>query len=127
MSDCISNSIRVLKTTRQTSPTTITYREAAQQVNTTASAQQPYRVPLKPALPPLPTMHPRVQTRRSEPRIREQQHQSRRTDCDATTAQVIDKDGVKGLFGRGLGTRLMTNGVQVHLITAQTTADYRET
>ena len=58
-------------------------------------------------------MHPRVQTRRSEPRIREQQHQSTRTECDAATAQVIDKDGVKGLFGRGLGTRLMTNGVQV--------------
>jgi ribosomal protein S5 len=59
VSDCISNSIRVLKTTRQTSPTTITYREAAQ--------------------------------------------------------QVIDKDGVKGLFGRGLGTRLMTNGVQASM------------
>jgi hypothetical protein len=29
VSDCISNSIRVLKTTRQTSETTITYKEAA--------------------------------------------------------------------------------------------------
>ena len=70
-----------------------------------------------------------------------------RGECDAiTTRQVIDKDGVKGLFGRGLGTRLMTNGVQVtsllrklrlitmpgrrwkstkvELITMQTTADY---
>ena len=32
VSDCISNVLRVLKTTRQTSATTITYREAAQQI-----------------------------------------------------------------------------------------------
>ena len=32
VSDCISNSIRVLKTTRQTSEVTISYREAAQQI-----------------------------------------------------------------------------------------------
>lgn len=32
VSDCVSNSIRVLKTTRQTSETTITYQEAAKQV-----------------------------------------------------------------------------------------------
>lgn len=25
---------------------------------------------------------------------------------------VIDKDGVKGLFGRGLKTRILTNGLQ---------------
>ena len=56
VSDCVSNSVRVLKTTRQTSPTTLSYREAAQ--------------------------------------------------------QVIAKDGVRGLFGRGLGTRLATNALQ---------------
>lgn len=32
VSDCVSNSIRVLKTTRQTSETTISYREAARRV-----------------------------------------------------------------------------------------------
>ena len=61
ISDCISNVIRVLKTTRQTSPTTIGYREAAQ--------------------------------------------------------QIIDKEGVKGLFSRGLKTRLLTNAVQASLFT----------
>jgi hypothetical protein len=56
VSDCVSNVIRVLKTTVQTSPTKITYQEAAK--------------------------------------------------------QIIDKDGVFGLLTRGLGTRLLTNGIQ---------------
>jgi len=59
VSDCVSNSIRVLKTTRQTAPTTITYVEAAQ--------------------------------------------------------QVLDRDGLGGLFLRGLGTRLITNALQAIL------------
>ena len=61
VSDCVSNSIRVLKTTRQTSPTTLTYKEAAQ--------------------------------------------------------QIIEKDGVVGLFGRGLGTRITTNALQAAIFT----------
>lgn len=61
VSDCVSNAIRVLKTTRQTSATTIGYREAAK--------------------------------------------------------QIVDKEGLKGLFGRGLGTRLMTNAIQASLFT----------
>lgn len=61
VSDCVSNVIRVLKTTRQTSSVTIGYREAAQ--------------------------------------------------------QIIDKEGLKGLFGRGLGTRLMTNAIQAAMFT----------
>ena len=61
VSDCISNVLRVLKTTRQTSATTIGYREAIK--------------------------------------------------------QIVEKDGVKGLFGRGLGTRLLTNAVQASLFT----------
>ena len=61
VSDCVSNSIRVLKTTRQTSAETITYKEAAQ--------------------------------------------------------QIIDSDGWRGLFGRGLGTRLVTNALQAVLFT----------
>ena len=61
VSDCTSNSIRVLKTTRQTSATEISYREAA--------------------------------------------------------TQIIEKEGIKGLFGRGLGTRILTNGVQASLFT----------
>jgi len=61
ISDIVSNFIRVLKTTRQTSATTIGYREAAQ--------------------------------------------------------QIIDKDGVLGLFTRGLGTRVMTNAIQASLFT----------
>jgi len=59
VSDCVSNVIRVLKTTVQTSETTISYSEAAK--------------------------------------------------------QVIDKEGVIGLVTRGLGTRLMTNGIQASL------------
>ena len=59
MSDCVSNVIRVLKTTVQTSPTKITYQEAAK--------------------------------------------------------QIIEKDGITGLFARGLGTRLLTNGIQASL------------
>ena len=61
VSDCISNSIRVLKTTRQTSATTLSYQEAAK--------------------------------------------------------QIIETDGVAGLFGRGLGTRLVTNSLQAALFT----------
>ncbi len=61
VSDTTSNSIRVLKTTRQTAETTITYREAAQ--------------------------------------------------------QILDTDGWRGLFGRGLGTRLATNALQAALFT----------
>jgi len=60
-SDTISNSIRVLKVTRQTSAETISYAEAAQ--------------------------------------------------------QVIQRDGLVGLFSRGLGTRLITNAMQAILFT----------
>ncbi len=31
---------------------------------------------------------------------------------------VVDKDGVIGLFGRGLSTRIVTNGVQGMVITS---------
>ncbi len=61
MSDCISNVIRVLKTTKQTSPEKISYKEAVD--------------------------------------------------------QIIEKDGVLGLFTRGLGTRLLTNCIQASLFT----------
>jgi len=61
VSDCVSNVLRVLKTTRQTSATTIGYREAAM--------------------------------------------------------QIIEKEGLAGLFGRGLGTRLMTNAIQSSMFT----------
>ena len=56
VSDSISNSLRVIKTTKQTSLTPLTYFQA--------------------------------------------------------TSSVIDKDGYKGLFGRGLKTRIVTNGIQ---------------
>jgi hypothetical protein len=59
VSDCVSNVIRVLKTTVQTAETSISYTEAAK--------------------------------------------------------QVIEKEGVLGLVTRGLGTRLMTNGIQASL------------
>ena len=61
VSDCISNGVRVLKTTRQTSPTTISYTEAAK--------------------------------------------------------GIIESEGVGGLLGRGLRTRLLTNGLQASLFT----------
>ena len=61
VSDCISNSIRVLKTTRQTSAETISYREAAR--------------------------------------------------------SILESDGWRGLFGRGLTTRLGTNALQAVLFT----------
>lgn len=56
VSDTISNSLRVVKTVRQTYPTTISYRE--------------------------------------------------------TVTAVVTKDGVLGLFGRGLRTRIIANGIQ---------------
>ena len=56
VSDCVSNSLRVLKTTKQTAGKEVTYRE--------------------------------------------------------TLNLVIEKDGVLGLFGRGLQTRLLTNAIQ---------------
>jgi len=61
VSDCTSNSIRVVKTTKQTFPTTISYSEAV--------------------------------------------------------AHVVKKDGVVGLFTRGLQTRLLANGCQGMLFT----------
>jgi hypothetical protein len=61
VSDCCSNSLRVLKTTRQTALEPISYKDAA--------------------------------------------------------AQIIEKEGYAGLFGRGLGTRILTNGVQGALFT----------
>jgi hypothetical protein len=61
VSDCISNSVRVLKTTRQTSEVTISYQEAAE--------------------------------------------------------RILERDGWRGLFGRGLGTRLVTNSLQAALFT----------
>ena len=61
MSDTISNSLRVLKTTRQTTSDPLTYLQAAQ--------------------------------------------------------LVISSDGWKGLFLRGLGTRLITNCIQASLFT----------
>jgi len=59
VSDVVSNFLRVLKTTRQTSPTSLGYRQAAE--------------------------------------------------------QIIAKDGVLGLFTRGLGTRVLTNALQASL------------
>jgi hypothetical protein len=61
VSDTISNSIRVIKTTKQTATTAITYQEA-------------FRL-------------------------------------------VVDKDGLGGLFGRGLTTRLAANGMQGMMFT----------
>ena len=61
VSDVVSNFLRVLKTTRQTSATTIGYRQAAK--------------------------------------------------------QIIDSDGILGLFTRGLGTRVLTNAIQASLFT----------
>jgi hypothetical protein len=61
VSDVVSNFLRVLKTTRQTAPTTIGYRAAAK--------------------------------------------------------QIIEKDGLLGLFARGLGTRVLTNALQASLFT----------
>ena len=59
VSDCVSNVIRVLKTTVQTSETVISYQEAAR--------------------------------------------------------RVIEKEGLFGLLTRGLGTRLLTNGIQASM------------
>jgi hypothetical protein len=61
VSDCSSNSIRVVKTTKQTSQEIITYPQAMR--------------------------------------------------------MIIEKDGVQGLFFRGLGTRLLANGFQAALFT----------
>merc|ERR1712043_1537 len=61
VSDCTSNSIRVVKTTKQTSQTPISYPEAVK--------------------------------------------------------MIVAKDGVQGLFLRGLGTRIIANGCQGMLFT----------
>ena len=55
-SDCISNSVRVVKTYRQTHPTPVSYPQAVK--------------------------------------------------------DILAKDGMMGLFGRGLKTRIMANGIQ---------------
>ena len=61
MSDCVSNSLRVMKTMKQT--------------------------------------------------------QSENIDYKKTLSNVIKKDGVQGLFGRGLKTRILTNGIQGMMFT----------
>merc|ERR1712203_454076 len=61
VSDCCSNSLRVLKTTRQTALVPVSYKDAAK--------------------------------------------------------EIIEKEGVVGLFGRGLKTRILTNGMQGALFT----------
>jgi len=61
VSDCCSNSLRVLKTTRQTALEPVSYMESAK--------------------------------------------------------MIIEKEGYAGLFGRGLGTRILTNGIQGALFT----------
>ena len=61
VSDCSSNSIRVVKTTKQTSKEIISYPQAVK--------------------------------------------------------MILDKDGMQGLFLRGLGTRLLANGFQAALFT----------
>merc|ERR1711904_514040 len=61
VSDCCSNSLRVLKTTRQTALEPISYKDAA--------------------------------------------------------TMIVEKEGYAGLFGRGLQTRILTNGVQGALFT----------
>merc|ERR1740121_1380662 len=61
VSDCCSNSLRVLKTTRQTALEPVSYAESAR--------------------------------------------------------QIIEKEGYAGLFGRGLKTRILTNGIQGALFT----------
>merc|ERR1712087_713575 len=61
VSDCCSNSLRVLKTTRQTTLEPVSYMDSAK--------------------------------------------------------QIIEKEGYAGLFGRGLKTRILTNGIQGALFT----------
>merc|ERR1712032_300281 len=61
VSDCCSNSLRVLKTTRQTALVPISYKDAAK--------------------------------------------------------EIVEKEGLAGLFGRGLKTRILTNGMQGALFT----------
>merc|ERR1712039_459800 len=61
VSDTCSNSLRVLKTTRQTALVPVSYKDAAM--------------------------------------------------------EIINKEGMAGLFGRGLKTRILTNGIQGALIT----------
>ena len=56
ISDCSSNSLRVIKTTKQTNPNPISYKN--------------------------------------------------------TVKMIIKEDGLRGLFGRGLKTRILTNGIQ---------------
>jgi hypothetical protein len=33
-------------------------------------------------------------------------------NCPTALQEIIKKDGLSGLFGRGLGTKLITNGIQ---------------
>ena len=61
VSDCVSNSVRVVKTAKQASETPVTYM--------------------------------------------------------VTATRIIEKDGLRGLFLRGLGTKLISNGMQGMLFT----------
>jgi hypothetical protein len=103
VSDCLSNSIRVLKTTRQTSATTLSYQDA---VRRWLSIPRPLGCPLSLSLSLCWLLASPLLTERPVDR-----------DAPPQAKSIIEKDGVRGLLGRGLGTRIVTNALQAALCT----------
>ena len=87
VSDVVSNVIRVLKTTVQTAEVSISYTEVQRDIGEIWADAGRCR-------PSNPNPNP---------------------NPNQAAKQVIEKEGVIGLFTRGLGTRLLTNGIQASL------------
>ena len=91
VSDTCSNSIRVTKTVKQTSSVPLTYREAVMTVIDKVC-------PPPPRVPQTGLVYPSLAVLRF---------------VMLSPSTPLCQDGVMGLFGRGLKTRILANGVQV--------------
>ena len=99
VSDICSNSIRVIKTSKQTSTVPITYREVVKvRMNRGAGENS-----LTPVVFHCPDIIASLLFWLSKLSVH--------PFC-APSQNIVAKEGVQGLFFRGLGTKLITNGIQ---------------
>jgi hypothetical protein len=97
ISDICSNSIRVIKTSKQSSTVPITYAEIVK------VGQHDWR-----------TRHRNwIQMMRIVRMCEDSCREPSRLDRTLIVQNIVAKEGIQGLFLRGLGTKLITNGIQV--------------
>mmetsp|Transcript_62087 Transcript_62087/g.183492 ORF Transcript_62087/g.183492 Transcript_62087/m.183492 type:complete len:204 (-) Transcript_62087:539-1150(-) len=100
VSDCVSNSLRVIKTTKQTASLgmgTAVKVSAGEDGSAAALISKESDLGSGGAVPSLPE---------------DVVHGKRELTYREALDLILEQDGVKGLFGRGLQTRLLTNAIQ---------------